>query len=158
MCPLFGFSIQEFFICIFCCQKPAFVCEFQHTPLWKLMIFSRFHTSWGMKICKHVPNSLKNKNLKRLISNLLEKWILWPPKHCSSLGHRGKKNSSTLNVMILQMVRNECLRFGVHVDIQVSYKILWLEIPIKVLILHQPHGFQKGLFWGNFDKKASFIL
>jgi hypothetical protein len=37
----------------------------------------------------------------------------------------GKKTSfSTLNVMILQMVRNECVRFGRHVDIEVSYKIL----------------------------------
>jgi hypothetical protein len=43
----FGFLIQEFFICYFYCQKTAFVCEFQHTPLWKLMIFSRFYTSCG---------------------------------------------------------------------------------------------------------------
>jgi hypothetical protein len=31
-------------------QKTAFVYEFQHTPLWKLMIFSRFHTSYGHEI------------------------------------------------------------------------------------------------------------
>jgi hypothetical protein len=30
--------------------------------------------------------------------------------------------------MILQMVRSECVRFGGHVGIQVSNKILWLEI------------------------------
>jgi hypothetical protein len=29
--------------------------------------------------------------------------------------------------MILQTIRNECIRFGGHVDIEVSYKILWLE-------------------------------
>jgi hypothetical protein len=29
-----------------------------------------------------------------------------------------------LNVMILQMVRNECVRFGGHINIEVSYKIL----------------------------------
>jgi hypothetical protein len=29
-----------------------------------------------------------------------------------------------LDVMILQTVRNECVRFGGHVDIEVSYKIL----------------------------------
>jgi hypothetical protein len=39
-----------------------------------------------------------------------------------------KINSLTLNLMILQKVRNECLRFGGHVGIQVSYKILWLEV------------------------------
>jgi hypothetical protein len=33
-----------------------------------------------------------------------------------------------LNVMILQMVRNECVRFGGHVDIEVRYKILWLDV------------------------------
>jgi hypothetical protein len=46
----FGFSIQEFFICFFYCQKPAFVCEFQQTSLWKLMFFSRSHISRGHEI------------------------------------------------------------------------------------------------------------
>jgi hypothetical protein len=50
MFPPFGFSIQEVFICCFYCQKTDFVCEFQHTPLWKLMIFSRFHKSRGYEI------------------------------------------------------------------------------------------------------------
>jgi hypothetical protein len=37
----------------------------------------------------------------------------------------GKKTFfSTLNVMILQTVRNECVRFGGHVEIEVSYEIL----------------------------------
>jgi hypothetical protein len=31
--------------------------------------------------------------------------------------------------MILQMIKNECIRFGGHVEIQVSYKILQLEVP-----------------------------
>ena len=30
--------------------------------------------------------------------------------------------------MILQMVRNECVRFGGHVDIEIRYKILQLDI------------------------------
>jgi hypothetical protein len=30
--------------------------------------------------------------------------------------------------MILQTVRNECVRFGGHVDIEVSYKILRLDV------------------------------
>jgi hypothetical protein len=33
-----------------------------------------------------------------------------------------------LNVMILQTMRNECVRFGGHVDIEVSYKILQLDV------------------------------
>jgi hypothetical protein len=49
---LFGFSIQEFFTCLFYCQKMAFVCEFQHTRLWKMIFFSMFHTSCGFEILR----------------------------------------------------------------------------------------------------------
>jgi hypothetical protein len=109
----FGFSIQEFFICYFYCQKMAFVCEFQHNPLWKLMIFSRLHTSYGHEIL-----------------NLLEKVVFLDPKRLLSPFGRGKIFfSSTWNDMILQIIRNESLRFGRHIDIEVSYKILQLEIP-----------------------------
>jgi hypothetical protein len=41
---------------------------------------------------------------------------------------------SILNIMILQMIRNECLGFGIHIDIQVNFKILQLEIPKEVLL------------------------
>jgi hypothetical protein len=39
-----------------------------------------------------------------------------------------KTFSLTLNVIISQMVRNESVRFGRHIDIEVSYKILWFGI------------------------------
>jgi hypothetical protein len=55
--------------------------------------------------------------------------------------------------MISQMVRNESVRFGRHVDIEVSYKIFQLEIPKLVPILHYPACFKKGLFGGNFEQK-----
>jgi hypothetical protein len=48
--------------------------------------------------------------------------------------------------MILQIVWNECIRFGGHVNIQVSYKILQLEVLKKALSLHNLPCFQKGLF------------
>jgi uncharacterized protein YpmS len=51
---------------------------------------------------------------------------------------------STLNFTILQMVRNECVKFDGHIDTQISYKILQLKIPI--LILYNPPYFQEGLF------------
>jgi TRAP-type C4-dicarboxylate transport system permease small subunit len=51
------------------------------------------------------------------------------------------------------MVRNESVRFGRHIDIEVSYKILQLEIQKLVLILHCLACFQKGLFGGNFVQK-----
>jgi hypothetical protein len=55
----------------------------------------------------------------------------------------GEKNFfSTLNVMILQMVRNECVRFGGHVDIEVSYKILQLDVLKKTPSLQNPSCFE----------------
>jgi hypothetical protein len=43
MFPPFEFSIQEFFICLFYCQKTAFVCEFQHTSLQKINFLTTLH-------------------------------------------------------------------------------------------------------------------
>src|SRR5450759_4254786 len=107
-----------------------------------------------MTFCGHVPNSPRNKNLKRHILNLPKKVVFWTPKDCCPPFAGAKKTfSSTLNVMISQMVRNESVRFGRHIDIEVSYKILRLEVPKLVLILHDPVCFQKGLFGGNFEQK-----
>jgi hypothetical protein len=62
----------------------------------------------GMRFCGHVPNSPRNKNLKRLILNLLEKVVFLDPKRLLPPFGRGKKTFfSTLNVIILKMVRNE---------------------------------------------------
>jgi hypothetical protein len=90
-----------------------------------------------MRFCGHVPNSPRNKNLKRDILNLLEKVVFWTPKDCfPPLAGAKKLFSSTLNVMISQMVSNGRVRFGRHIDIEVSYKILRLEVPRLVPILH----------------------
>jgi hypothetical protein len=96
-----------------------------------------------MRFCGHVPNSPRNKNLKRLILNILEKVVFLDPKRLLSPFRRGKKKiSSTLNVMISQMVRNESVRFGRHIDIEVSYKVLRLEVPKNVPILQNSPCFQ----------------
>jgi hypothetical protein len=55
--------------------------------------------------------------------------------------------------MISQMVRNESVRFGRHIDIEVSYKILQLEVIEMVPILHYLACFQKGLIGGCFEQK-----
>jgi hypothetical protein len=107
-----------------------------------------------MRFCGYVPNSPKNKNLKRHILYLLEKVVFLDPKRLLSLlGRGGKTFSSTLNVMISPMVRNESARFGRHIDIEVGYKILWLEVPKLVPILHYPACFQEGLFGGSFEQR-----
>jgi hypothetical protein len=125
MFPPFGFSIQEFFICYFYCQKTAFVCEFQHTPLRKIFFWQPSTTLVNMRFSTHVPNSTRNKNVKSRKPYLCPKMVFWPTKHCcTSLAQWKKSFSLTWNLMISQTVRNECLRFGGHVGIQVSYKIL----------------------------------
>jgi hypothetical protein len=49
--------------------------------------------------------------------------------------------------MILQTICNEFVRFGGHINIQVSYKILCLEVLKKALILHNLPCLQEGLFF-----------
>jgi hypothetical protein len=46
----------------------------------------------GMRFCGHVPNSPRNKNLKRLILNILEKVVFLDTKRLLSPFARGKKN------------------------------------------------------------------
>jgi hypothetical protein len=59
----------------------------------------------------------------------IQKWFFWPLKHCCPSWVQWTKTLClTLNVMILQSVRNECVRFSRHVDIEVSYNILRLEV------------------------------
>jgi hypothetical protein len=73
----------------------------------------------------------------------LKKWFFWTPKDCCPHFTGAKKTfSSTLNDMITQMVRNESVRFGRHIDIEGSYKILRLEVPKNVPILQNPPCFQ----------------
>jgi hypothetical protein len=110
----------------------------------------------GMRFCGHVLNSPRNKNLKSLNPYLLKKiaflafkTLLYP----SSI--RNFYFFSTLNIMLLQMVRNESIRFGAHVDLQLSYKILWSKVPKKAPILHNLACFQEGLFWGTFGLNAT---
>jgi hypothetical protein len=48
--------------------------------------------------------------------------------------------------MILQTVWNECIRFGGHINMQVSYKILQLEVLKKALILDNPNLLSERVF------------
>jgi hypothetical protein len=90
-----------------------------------------------MRFCRHIPNSPRDKN--KMLHNpcLLEKVVFWACLQNSTIPFGvGKKTFlSTLNVIISQTVRNECTRFGGHVDIKFSYKILQLKILNEALIL-----------------------
>jgi hypothetical protein len=113
----------------FLLSKTAFVCELQHTPLWKMIFSQCSKPSVGMRFWGHKPNSLRNKNMERLIPYLLKKWFFWPSKLCYPCRAQGIIFfGSILNVIVLHTVGNKCVRFGGHVDIEVSYKILWLDV------------------------------
>jgi hypothetical protein len=89
----------------------------------------------------------------------LRKWFFWTSKDCYPPWVGAKKTFfSTLNVMISKILRNENVNFGRHTDIEVSFKILQLEIPKLVLILHYTACFQKGLFGGNFEQKHPWFF
>ena len=86
-----------------------------------------------MRFCKHVTNLHKNKNLERLILNLLLKVGFGSQK----TNTRAKYTfSSKLDIVIFELVKHENVRFARHLDIKVSYKILQLEVPKLVPILH----------------------
>jgi hypothetical protein len=91
-----------------------------------------------MRLWGHVPNSLRNKNLEGHIPSLLIKYIFLPSKLCCPC----RTFLSILNVMILQTVKNECVRFSGHVNIEVSYKILQLEVVKETFILHSLSCFE----------------
>jgi hypothetical protein len=86
----------------------------------------------------------------------LRKWFFWTPEDCNSFRARAKKASfSTLNVIILQMVRNESVRFGRHIDIEVSYKILWLEV-LKLVPIRL--AFKRGCLEAILTKNTLCLL
>jgi hypothetical protein len=81
--------------------------------------------------------------MERLIHIYFLKWFFWPSKLCCPHLALAKKTFfSTLNVMILQTVRNECVRFGGHIDIEVSYKILRLDVLKETPSLQNPPCFE----------------
>ena len=97
----------------------------------------------GMRFCTHIPNLPRDKD--KMLHNpcLLEKVVFGLAKlYCPPLAHGKNFFLSTLNVMISQTIRNECTRFGGHVDIEVSCKILWLEIQNDAFILLNSSSFQ----------------
>jgi hypothetical protein len=126
-------------------KRPLYV-NFSIPPCRK-WFFSQCSTPLvAMRFWGHVPNSLRNKNMERHIPYLMQKWFFWPSKLWCPLWAQGILFFwSTLNVMILQTVRNEYVRFGGHVDIEVSYKILRLDVLKETSILHNLSCFEAVL-------------
>jgi hypothetical protein len=125
----FGFSIQEFFICYFYCQKRPLYVKFSLPPWGKWIFLNVPRLLWVWDFEDMYLTHLETRIWRGTFRIYFKKWFFWPSKLCCPLWAQGKKTFlSTLNVMILQMVRNECVRFGEHVDIEVRYKILQLDV------------------------------
>jgi hypothetical protein len=60
--------------------------------------------------------------------------------------------------MILQMEWNECVRFGGHINIQVSFNILQLEVLKKALSLHNPTVLKRGCFEAVLDSTRAQVF
>jgi hypothetical protein len=103
--------------------------------------------------------SPRNKNPKGHISYLLEKVVFVDPKRLlSPLGKGEEIFFFNLNIMISQMVRNGSVRFGRHIDIEVSYKILRLEVPKMVPNFTLFGLLSKGAVWRQFCAKKPLVL
>jgi hypothetical protein len=137
------FQCEKFLYVFFIFKKRPLFVNFSIPPSAKWFFLQCSTSPVTMRICGHVPNSPMNRNPKRLIPYICQKWIFGPPKlYCTSRAWAEKTFWWTLNVMILQTVRNECLRFGGHIDIEVSYKILQLDVLKKTPTLQNPPCFE----------------
>jgi hypothetical protein len=103
------FSMSKNGLCIWISANPFVQNDvFFKVPyiLWKWDFVDMYQTHLGTRIW--TPS----------IHAYFKKWFFWPPKFYCILWAQGKKRFfSTLNLMILQMVWNECVRFGEHVNI-----------------------------------------
>jgi hypothetical protein len=146
------FQSKNFSYAIFIVNKkrPLYV-NFSIPLCAKWCFFQGSISLMDMRFCLHVPNSPRNKSLKSLNPYPLYKMVFLASKTLLySLSTRNFYFFSTLNLMILQTIWNEHVRFGGHINIQANYKILLLEVYKKASILHNLPCFQEGLFWGSF--------
>jgi hypothetical protein len=101
------------------------------------------HLLWIWDFGNMYLTHLKTRIWKGTFHIYFVKWFFWPSKLCCPLRVQWKKTFNlTLNVMILQMLRSECVRFGGHVHIEVGYKISRLEVLYTTPILHNSPCFQ----------------
>jgi hypothetical protein len=112
------------------------------------------HLVWALEFVDKYLTHLGIRIQRGSFYIYLRKWFFWNPVDVCYPKARAKKTfSSSLNATILQMVRNDNVRFGRHIDIEVSYKILQSEIFKLIAILHYLACFQEGLFGGSFEQK-----
>jgi hypothetical protein len=126
MCPPFGFWIQIFFMCFFGLSRNG---------LWMWISAQYFfvenkcfhkvpHLSWVWDFLHVYVFYLGTRIWSFTIICTWKNGFFGFQYTNVSLRHMENPFSSTLNVKILHIVGNEWIRYGAHVDIQISYKIL----------------------------------
>jgi hypothetical protein len=140
----FKFSIQFFFYMLFLLSKNGLCMWISAYPLAENDFFLNVpHLLWVWDFEDMYLTHLETRIWRGTFHIYFKKWFNWPSKLYWPLWVQGRKTFlSTLNIMTLQTVRNECLRFGGHVDIEVSYKILRLDVLKETQILHNLSCFE----------------
>jgi hypothetical protein len=92
-----------------------------------------------MRFYRRISNSPRNENKMMHHPYLLGEIVFLASNTLlSSIGMWEKK---IFNFKLYDLTRNECVKFGKHVDKQVNYKILWLEVSNNAQTLHNPPYF-----------------
>ena len=86
------FQSKNFSYAIFIVKKRPLYVNFSIPPCGNWWFSQGSTPCMGMRFCGHVPNSPRNKNLKRLILNLILKVVFLDLKRLLSPFCRGKKN------------------------------------------------------------------
>jgi hypothetical protein len=100
-----------------------------------------------MRFCGHLPYSPRRKNLKPSIHIYSKKWLFFAPKLLLyPLSTRGKNFFFNFECNDLVNGKEWMCKIDAHVGIQVSYKILWLEVPQKAPFCTICLAFKRGCF------------
>jgi hypothetical protein len=137
------FQSKNFSYAIFIVKKWPLYVNFSIPPCGNWWFSQGSTPRVGMRFVDMYLTHLKTRIRRGSFHIYFKKWFFWTPKECWPPQTRAKNSfSSTFNVMISHMVRNESVRFGRHIDVEVSYKILQLEVPKLVQILYYLACFQ----------------
>ena len=136
MCSPFGYSIQQFLIYAFFVVKKLPLYVNFSIPPWRKLIFSQcFIPLVDMRFWRHVPNSFRNKNMKRNIPYLLRYLVFCFQNFVVPLRHRKKNFFIKFECYDLANGKEWVWKFGGIIGIEFSYKILQLEVLKEAIIL-----------------------
>ena len=140
---LLDFQYNKFFMLLFIVKKLPLCMKFSISHVDFILFLNVPHFLWIWNFVDMYLTYLETKIWRGTFYIYFKKMVFLAFNTLlSPFGTRGKNYSSTLNIMILQTSRNKCERFGGHVDIELSYKILQFELLKEARILFNSPCFQ----------------